>query len=74
MRERLAGGGGLGMDFWASRYAAAMETLIELDSPEAEREHREWWAGMHGVIGVAVDMLGYALRRVTELMGMKLVV
>jgi len=25
------------MDFWGSRCAAAMETLIELDSPKAER-------------------------------------
>jgi len=44
LRERLAGGadggsgsGGLGMDFLGPRCAAAMETLIELDSAEAEQ-------------------------------------
>ena len=78
LRERLAGGGALGMDFWVSRCAAAMETLIELDSAEAERGHREWWAGRDGdegdvgEIGRAVNVLSYVFRRVTELMGMKL--
>jgi hypothetical protein len=77
LRERLAsGGGGLGMDFWGSRCAAAMETLIELDSAEAERGHRGWWAKRDGgdVSGGAVDVLAYALRRVEELRAMKRVV
>jgi len=52
--------------------------LIELDSAEAERGHREWWAGRDGdegdvgEIGRAVNVLSYVFRRVTELMGMKL--
>jgi len=74
LRERLAGGGGLGMDFWAPRCAAAMETLIELDSAEAERGHREWWAGRDDEgdgIGGAVDTLGYVLRWVEVLREMK---
>jgi len=80
LRERVAAagsaggaGGGLGADFWASRCLAAMEMLIELDSVEKERAHREWWArfGEGGEMERAVEVLGYVLRRVEELREMK---
>jgi len=67
-------GGGLGADFWASRCSAAMEMLIELDSAEKERAHREWWARLGeagGEMERAVEVLGYVLRRVEELREMK---
>jgi len=50
LRERLAGGGGLGMDFWGSRCAAAMDTLIELDMDSAEAERGIGSGGRGGMV------------------------
>jgi hypothetical protein len=76
LRERVGAGGaggGLGADFWASRCSAAMEMLVELDSAEKARAHREWWArlGSGGEMDAAVEVLAYVLRRVEELREMK---
>jgi len=80
LRERLAGGadggsgsGGLGMDFLGPRCAAAMETLIELDSAEAEQGIGSGGRGRDGGDGAggAVDVLVYLLRRFDALREMK---
>lgn len=66
--------GGLARNFWASRCAAAMEALADLDSAEKESEHRAWWAPRREALADAagaLEVLRYVLMRVTALLEMK---
>jgi hypothetical protein len=49
-----------------------MEMMIDLDSAEAEAEHRAW-AVAHPVTGMeaAMDVLAYVLRRLSDIRRLK---
>ena len=74
IRARVGAGVGAGLDFdfWRGRCDAAMEMMIDLDSAEAEAEHRAW-AVAHPVTGMeaAMDVLAYVLRRLSDIRRLK---